>query len=821
SGIDDGTPGYADPGGLDLTNEEARALLSGLNNGQSPEVTDLARLQNADLIQVNDEGKWSFVPENFTADHRFNIFKAALVAGRFSQNQRSGLLEKIGITQKNQTSINTNIGNNDGHLDALDLPRITAILDQLDDIPGTPPLFAAPQPQTIPTGEDIPPVTVRTATNPRGLLLSLRPATVEQLSNIIQPAPPFNLEKTSEIKGHVFDDANGNNILDVNEETYQGQRIFIDENANGEFDNSEASVFTDSDGFYSFGDRVSGAHQIGIDDPDFVGKDITHKRFDGSGERVDDIPEVPEVSPDPATRRAVQFYDLSPFQIDGKALTGTGTRIYVLDGPVDNAHEHFIGADIESPDFNLPDDPNTEIPNDEFDLMQHGTAVASVITGGPSAEIQPIAPGAKVISLSSPHVGDEGFGKFLSALAAAAEFAKQNPDVPVIVNISFTRDRVLNPHLTNNLFTVLKELEEAGVIVVTSAGNQGQIENVPRDLTLRFPNVIIVTSEDGEALARNPRLDGKIHDIAIFYPNIVTVADPSFLRTVADFLPENSDENYRDDTGTSYSSPAVAAVLSLGQQYAIRQHGRKLRPEEMQSVINKSGVLKYNVGSSENPAGFYRVVSIERLIKAIDALLSKDNVLVTDNQSELQGGTHINFVRDLGKPKPETPAKSPEKRPVGISEAASDPVAKRQSLDDNLERIIDMDPDNAVRGGVSDAFASTGFGYFETNDIDIGSASVAIAALLIGGSFPALTFRNTQTETSKHARGDTDILAQLTQSGAVQINPETGAFSLVPSNFTQSESRQIDAFISTLDSFTAAEKKEARSILLKNILRET
>jgi len=65
-----------------------------------------------------------------------------------------------------------------------------------------------------------------------------------------------------DISGYKFDDANGDGIWDAEENTMPGWEIFIDENSDGIYQDSEPNVITDPNGFYIFEDLHAPATYI-------------------------------------------------------------------------------------------------------------------------------------------------------------------------------------------------------------------------------------------------------------------------------------------------------------------------------------------------------------------------------------------------------------------------------------------------------------------------------------------------------------------------------------------------------------------------------
>jgi Ca2+-binding RTX toxin-like protein len=67
---------------------------------------------------------------------------------------------------------------------------------------------------------------------------------------------------TASISGTVFNDTNGNGVLDAGEEGIQGRVVYIDSNKDGILDNGEPSTTTDAAGYWQFTGLSAGTYRI-------------------------------------------------------------------------------------------------------------------------------------------------------------------------------------------------------------------------------------------------------------------------------------------------------------------------------------------------------------------------------------------------------------------------------------------------------------------------------------------------------------------------------------------------------------------------------
>ncbi|MGY3677082.1 subtilisin family serine protease [Streptomyces sp. TE33382] len=137
--------------------------------------------------------------------------------------------------------------------------------------------------------------------------------------------------------------------------------------------------------------------------------------------------------------------------------------IAVLDGPVDESHPCFAGADMKRIDT-LVRDPAGRGP-----MSLHGTHVASLLFGQYRSEVVGLAPRCRGLILPIFRDGREGRVPQLD-LARAVERAVE--EGAHVINIS-GGERSEDGQAESMLHRALRMCEERGVLVVAAVGNDG------------------------------------------------------------------------------------------------------------------------------------------------------------------------------------------------------------------------------------------------------------------------------------------------------------------------------------------------------------
>src|SRR4051794_39598673 len=221
--------------------------------------------------------------------------------------------------------------------------------------------------------------------------------------------------------------------------------------------------------------------------------------------------------------------------------TGQGVRVAVIDSGVDATHPQLAGQVAKGADFLHGDDSGRQ------DCVGHGTAVASLIAAAPSPAtgFQGLAPGATIIpvriseqtEIDGKAVGDRGTP---AQFAQAIDWAVDQGHAQVI-NLSL----VMTSGNAEVEAAVARALE-AGVVVVTAAGNHGDDEaGDTTPFPAGFPGVIGVGAVAPDGTRPSFSQKGDYVDL-VAYGQGVTVAA--------------RDSGHTTLQGTSFSTPFVSAT---------------------------------------------------------------------------------------------------------------------------------------------------------------------------------------------------------------------------------------------------------------------
>ncbi|WP_372895217.1 beta-propeller fold lactonase family protein, partial [Stieleria sp.] len=152
-------------------------------------------------------------------------------------------------------------------------------------------------------------------------------------ASVLQTRYIIERDPTGYITGKVFDDANGNGILDGAESVAVGQTVFVDANHNGVLDTGESSTLTEVDGTYTLGPLFSGLYDVTlvvpVDDvltaPAIGGRPIVRASLDSAGRQIDVAASNPSTD---RTGTRVAFDSLADNLVAGD---GPGRDVFVRD----------------------------------------------------------------------------------------------------------------------------------------------------------------------------------------------------------------------------------------------------------------------------------------------------------------------------------------------------------------------------------------------------------------------------------------------------------------------------------------------------------
>ncbi|MDQ3439438.1 MAG: S8 family serine peptidase, partial [Planctomycetota bacterium] len=260
------------------------------------------------------------------------------------------------------------------------------------------------------------------------------------------------------------------------------------------------------------------------------------------------------------------------------SLTGKGQTIAVIDTGIDYTHP-ALGGGFGSGKKVVAGYDFVDDDNDPMDTYGHGTGVAGVIAADEfvlnGRTHRGIAPQARLIALrideANEAVPDERIEEALDWV-----IAKRKTYGITVVNISFGYGSFADAEVSPIFGDELKTLQDAGVFIVASSGNNGVSDPQGIQYPAADPNVYSVGSVDefgtiSEFTERSDQLD--------------VLAPGADVATTALNDDDSSTEDFRLATGTSYASPFIAGTVAL-----MRHADASLRPDDIRSILRVSAV---------------------------------------------------------------------------------------------------------------------------------------------------------------------------------------------------------------------------------------
>ncbi|MEG2679680.1 MAG: S8 family serine peptidase, partial [Oscillospiraceae bacterium] len=229
-------------------------------------------------------------------------------------------------------------------------------------------------------------------------------------------------------------------------------------------------------------------------------------------------------------------------------LDGSGVKVAVIDSGLYKEHEDLVGATLTGRNF-LGGSAN--IPEAWDDKLGHGTLVTGLLAARTdnALGVAGLADGVSILSLrcfASETSGsiDSGSGSVSTILKAIGYAMTQNVDV---INMSFggSNAAVLKP-----LGEQLKKAAEQGILLVAAAGNEG-------NGVLQYPAAFPCVTGVG-----NVKNDGSVAHSSQRNSSVYVTAPGTNIYG----LGYHAEALYRRDSGTSFSSPIVAALAALVKQ---------------------------------------------------------------------------------------------------------------------------------------------------------------------------------------------------------------------------------------------------------------
>ncbi|HJS52385.1 MAG TPA: S8 family serine peptidase, partial [Pyrinomonadaceae bacterium] len=329
----------------------------------------------------------------------------------------------------------------------------------------------------------------------------------------------------------------------------------------------------------------------------------------------------------------------------GNSVDGTGVGVAVLDSGIYAEHNGFknllgqsrIVANVNFTDSGLGD------------AYGHGTHVAGLAAGNGlirGGAYGGIAPDAKVISVKV--LNDQGVGE-TSWLLNGLDWVLQNKDAHNIKVVNLSLGTLAVDSYTNDpLCLKVKELAEAGIVVIAAAGNLGKNSvnqevygsihspgNSPYAITIGASNTYGTTARDDDSIAtyssRGPTRSfytnengQRIHD-NLLKPDLVAPGNKvvSF-KSVNSHLTLNPDlavaaeENETADDGMMYQSgTSMAAPVVAGAAALLFEVNPNLTPGMVKMLLQYSAQPIAGADTLEQGAGQLNIEGAVRLAKSL------------------------------------------------------------------------------------------------------------------------------------------------------------------------------------------------------------
>jgi serine protease AprX len=322
------------------------------------------------------------------------------------------------------------------------------------------------------------------------------------------------------------------------------------------------------------------------------------------------------------------------------AETGRGIGIALVDSGINAQHDDLWRSQygqrvVAFKDFTA--DPSNSWSNvPPRDGFGHGTHVAGILAGNgydSSGRRRGIAPRAKLIALKA--LGDDGFG-FVSTVIEAIDYAVANRSALGIrvINLSIGAG-VFESYNTDPLTQAARRAVDAGIVVVTSAGNLGQNAahqsqlggitspgNAPWVLTVGASSHQGTVSRADDTVAAFSSRGPTWIDFAA-KPDVVapgigieSLSDPQSLlySELQDYLLDGTValfyKPYLSLSGTSMAAPVVAATVAL-----MLEANPGLTPNSVKAILQYTAESRPGDSPLSAGAGFVNARGALRLAR--------------------------------------------------------------------------------------------------------------------------------------------------------------------------------------------------------------
>ena len=345
---------------------------------------------------------------------------------------------------------------------------------------------------------------------------------------------------------------------------------------------------------------------------------------------------------------------------------GTGIGVAIIDSGVTRIHDDLNGNRVvQFADF-------VDYRTQPYDGYGHGTHVAGIIAGSgfdSDGARRGIAPGAHLVVLKA--LDEHGDG-FISSAIAAIDYAIEQRAVYNIrvINLSVAAG-VYESYKTDPLTLAARRAVDAGIVVVTAAGNLGRNAkgqpqfggitspgNAPWVLTVGAASHNGTVDRRDDAVAPFSSLGPSAID-QVAKPDLVapgvgieSAADPR--STLFAAKPEarlwgtvpTETQPYMSLSGTSMAAPVVAATVAL-----MLQANPALTPAAVKAVLRASAESHADVSTAAQGAGFLdarAAVEMARTFDGQSSALAALNAAGADDDLDLAAAPSTCDAGDAG-----------------------------------------------------------------------------------------------------------------------------------------------------------------------------
>ena len=294
-------------------------------------------------------------------------------------------------------------------------------------------------------------------------------------------------------------------------------------------------------------------------------------------------------------------------KINGTNLTGIGQTVCVIDTGVNYSHSAFgncYGNNNASSSCTILG--GYDFVNNDADPMDdngHGTHVSGIIASSNSI-YKGISPGAKIIAIKA--LDSTGSGNSMDVLAGIDWCINNASKFNIsVISMSLGDNSTHNSYCNSDFFaSYINNAVSKNISVVVAAGNCDQPGQMNCTVGISSP-----------ACVQNATAVGTVNDSdTVFFMrgNLFELLAPG-VNIISSIL----NGGYAALSGTSMSTPHVAASIAVLQQMSSLQNNRKLTGAEIKFILNNTGARIDDTANSGY--NFSR-------INVYNALLSLDNV---------------------------------------------------------------------------------------------------------------------------------------------------------------------------------------------------